>query len=454
MVYLPWNKVKEGTYMPHSGGGGSHGGGGHGGSHGGGSSVRTSHHYFHGARRYRRRYRDGREEYFYSNGDPRKNGLSGLIMFILFGGVFGAIMFVSIMSDMPRRLTEEYNWPETRVIDNIDVISEEDEAELEDVLEEYNDVTGICPIIYTMNDEDYEDYYVDLESFAYQKYVNDWEDEQHFLIVYTIPEAQTEDFRSGTLRVPDYSWEIMQGDDTDPLFTESVDNAIVEQVQENFEAGKRPGPVFTALFKELKKNAEEAFEQKFPVKALPIFFFVGLFFLLPIILMIRTIIKERGVEYEEVPLTEEDRKSAGAGYGGSAAVAQMSPQAIEGSKTAVLVVMAIFGAVGLIPLFSGIATLASGSMFGLFSVGFGVLWVSIIAISAVNIIKNFNRMKKNNGNPLTAEYPKADYPHAEYPKADYPDQAPTPVQSNPIWQTGTSYHPEDDEDDLSKKGFE
>ena len=437
--------------MPHSGGGGSHGGGGHGGSHGGGSSTRTSHRYFPGSRRYRRRYRDGREEYFYSNSDPRKrNNLASLIMLILFGGFFFGIMGIGISTSLPKRLTEEYDWPNTRVIDNIDVISEEDEEELEEILEDYNDVTGICPIIYTMYDEDYVGYYADLESFAYQKYVMEYDDEQHYLIVYSIPQDQVEDFRSGSLRVPDYSWEIMQGNDTDPLFTEAVDDSIVEQVQENFENGARPGPVFKALFKELKKNAEKAFSNKFPISAILPFLFVGAFFMIPIVALIRTMIKERGVEYDEVPLTDEDVKSKSASPLGTV---PMSPEALARTKSATKLVLICFGFIGLIPLFSGIMTLISGSMTGLFMVFFGIMWISILVISGISVSKRMDSLKSND-NPLTADYPKAEYPKADYPQANYPEQAPTPIQSTPIWQSGTSYHPEDDEDDLRRKGFE
>ncbi len=444
--------------MPHSGGGGSHGGGGHGGSHGGSrSSHRTSHHYFHGARRYRRRYRNGREEYFYSNAVPRKASVGSLIGILAFGGIFMSIMGLGISSERPRRLAEEYDWPDTRVVDNIDVISDSDEDALEDVLEEYNDVTGICPVIYTMYVEDYEGSYVDLESFAYNKYVDEWEDEQHYLIVYAIPEDEAEDFRSGALEVPDYEWEIMQGDDTDKLFTENVDNSIISQVQNRFELGKRPGPVFKALFEELTENAEKAFKRKLPASAIAPFVFVGAFFLIPIIGIISSLIKERGMEYEEVPLTEEDTKmfssNPKASFAASFADPAMHAQAEQTGAVITIAVLAFMGAFGLIPLIVGISSLVSGQVMGVAFLGFGILWIGSLVMVGISTMKGLKRMK-NNQNPLTADYPKAEYPKAEYPKADYPEQTPMPVQSNPIWQTGTSYHPEDDEDDLRRKGYE
>ena len=68
----------------------------------------------------------------------------------------------------------------------------DNEADLEDVLEEFNDMTGICPVIYTVYTEEYDRRYADLESYAYDYYVDNWSDEQHYLIVYAIPEDQAE----------------------------------------------------------------------------------------------------------------------------------------------------------------------------------------------------------------------------------------------------------------------
>ena len=115
--------------MPHSGGGGSHGGGSHGGSHGGGSSHRTSSHYFPGSRRYRRHYYDGREdEYFYSNATPRKNGLSGILFILIFGGFFLFSMCFSIFNSAPKKLEENYIRPSSRIIDNIDIIDNDSKS--------------------------------------------------------------------------------------------------------------------------------------------------------------------------------------------------------------------------------------------------------------------------------------------------------------------------------------
>ena len=65
-----------------------------------------------------------------------------------------------------------------------------------------------------LKDSDWEGKYMSLEKYAYSLYVNKFSDEQHFLIVYSKPDdADTSDF-------VDWSWEGMQGDDTDNILTE------------------------------------------------------------------------------------------------------------------------------------------------------------------------------------------------------------------------------------------
>lgn len=446
--------------MPHSGGGGSHGGGSHGGSHGGGSSGRTSHTYFPGARRYRRRYHDGRpDEYFYSNGRPQKTGLSGIIAFFVFALFFSGIMFFSIRSEVPKRLDEEYRRPSSRVIDNIDVIGDEDR--LEDALEEFNDMTGICPIVYTMYVDDYRGDYADLEEFAYHYYVDNWSDEQHYLVVYAIPENEADAFRSGELEVPDYQFEIMMGDDTDAIITESIEDNVVDTIYDNLEDGKSLDRVFTGVFNSLTDIAEDRLDSKSfnPAILFPIFI-VGLFFILPIILMIKAYIKDKNSDIDEVPLTEQDDHSFTSSYtspnAGASAKYQSAAEYLNENKgvgTAIKAIYAVFlipfVVIGISMIIRGVAALASGNdnPEGLFTLVFGLIWSFIVAIILVSVFKGF-KAKKPEGPAMTAEYPKADMPHSEYPYAEYPQQ-----EYNSATHDDCRSSHEEDEDSI-RKGYE
>ena len=379
----------------------------------------------------------------------------------LFGAFFLFITGMSMGLSTPKRLNEQYDWPDNRVCDDIGIIDDRYENDLEDTLEEFNDATGICPVIRTMYVEDYEDEYSDLESYAYDRYIRDYDDEQHYLIVYAVPEDDVQPFLSGDLEVPDYYWEIMQGDDTDNICTENMDNWLIREVQNGLEDGRDPGEVFNDAFTGFTAKAKGMIAKRFNPRMLGVLVFIGAFFALPIIAMIKNMKKEKEFEYEEVPLTDEDRavqtRSFGAGmnqYMGGAAGG--SAQNVIGSvKIVVFVIMAIFGMVGISVLFNGIKNLIAGERYiGLFMIGFGLIWTLSVGFSCLSVMKG---LKKGNpdGAPMTAEYPKAEVPHADYPQADYPEQTDTSSAgsfTSPIWNRTSSY--DDDDDDLRRKGFE
>lgn len=448
--------------MPHSGGGGSHGGGSHGGSHGG-SSSRTSHTYFPGARRYRRHYTDGRpDEYFYTNGRPQKVTISGIAFLGVFGVIFTSLMGIGLGSTVPKKLHEKYDRPDTRVYDTAGVIADEDE--LEEVLEEYNDTTGICPVIYTIYTEDYQSGYGNLEDYAYDKYVSSYSDEQHYLVVYAIPEDQVEPFLTREIEVPDFEFEVMMGDETDPIMTESIERSFVRNVQSNLDNGCEVGETFTETFKVVEKACDKAINSPFKISAFFPLIIVAAFFIIPIILMFRQYFKDKNMEFEEVPLSDEDAKYSGFPGADPAYSIADNKTAVKAVTAVSAVFVGFFVLIGVSIMIGGIVSLVSGEAMGMFMIGFGLLWSLISGFSMFSTIRNLK--KRAGGAPLTADYPKAEMPHAEmphaevphaeYPAADYPEQADTAENSNSffgsILNRTSSY--DDDDDDLRRKGYE
>ena len=246
--------------MPHSSGGGSHGGGSHGGGSQGSSGPRVSRSYYPGARRYLRHHRNsGLDEYVYASSKPRRANLSSIIILIIFFAIFALGIGASTFNDMPKRLNGLYDNP--AVHDDIDVIKD-DEA-LTQTLKDYYVLTGICPVVYTVYDEQWSSrnpnldvIYEDLETYTYFKYVDNFEDEKHFVIVYSVPMEGQELYEQGKIDVPDYSWEAVQGDDTDPIITESMFRKFSNIVQVNLEKGRDPGKAFEAAFEYAFENAE------------------------------------------------------------------------------------------------------------------------------------------------------------------------------------------------------
>ena len=364
--------------MPHSGGGGSHGGGSHGGS--GGSSHRTSSNYFPGSRRYRRHYHDGRpDEYFYSNGTPVKTTISSIIMLLFFGVFFLVVIFGSIFSSRPKKLTENYTRPSSRIIDNIDIIDNDDE--LEKVLEAYNDSTGICPVVYTMYTEDYKGSYSTLERFAYDKYVSLYSDERHYLFVYAIPKSQAEDFKSGALTVPDYEWESMIGDDTDALYDE---NGFVHNVHTAFEKGGKPGKVFANAVDSMRKYSESRISGKISINPSILFplTIVILIFGIPLYSSLKKMKQEKEFDYEEAPFSGDEEQTSNYQF-------QSAQSSNKGKRSMMTLITSIpFAMVGAYVVYRGKVTN------NWLLIVFGIFWFGMLLITVIPRVIELIRSRK------------------------------------------------------------
>lgn len=136
-----------------------------------------------------------------------------MVFFIPFiiAGIFVTSVGFSAGAFGVKALTPEYKDNGNYIEDNIGVINNYDY--LNKTLGEFQELTGICPYIITVYDSDWENNYNSLENYAYDLYVNHFYDEQHFLIVYSEPETV---YNNGFV---DWSWEGMQGDDTDSIIT-------------------------------------------------------------------------------------------------------------------------------------------------------------------------------------------------------------------------------------------
>ena len=223
--------------MPHSsgGGGGSFGGGGgssfSSGSGSGGSSGHTSKNFFQGADRYVY-YHNGEPHYIYSDRDPSKGASKWRFLILLFYLPF-LLVLVPIFSNAlhrPAKLNTDYN---TGIVveDNAGVIK--DTTDLEAAMEGFFDQTGIAPALVTVNNEDWQgEEYGYLTDYAYNCYLEHFNDERHWLIVYSEPKDPSE----GDI----YYWEGMQGDETDEILTEDNLNIFNQVFNDQLAEGERP----------------------------------------------------------------------------------------------------------------------------------------------------------------------------------------------------------------------
>ncbi len=241
--------------MPHSSGGGSHSGGSHHssshGGRGGGSSVRYSRRPFRNARRFMYYNRSGEPCYIYSNTTPKPMNIAIFIFQMIFlipfvlAGLFTS--FTGFLVFRPAKpLKPVYTEPQTRIMDFADVI--DNSSELEAVLKDFEDLTGISPCVATVYDSMWKNNYTSLENYAFDMYVNTFEDEQHFLVVYSEPENAAE------LDFVDWSWEGMQGNDTDFIITQANFSRFQTDLQTYLTKDSYSvGQAFTQAF----KNSED-----------------------------------------------------------------------------------------------------------------------------------------------------------------------------------------------------
>ncbi len=302
--------------MPHHSGGGSHSGGSHGssgGHHGGSSGPVISRKPFTNSRRFRYYDRRGLEHYVYSTQMPKKMStitlIITLIMFspFLFGGIF-IVGYLIQMFKPVEPLTPVYESSNVHIEDNIGAIN--NDSSLESVLKDFEDLTGISPYIITVYDSEWLDRSVDLIDYSYDLYVNHFDDEQHFLIVYSEPENADE------LSFVEWKWEAMQGDDTDFILTEGNFGRFQNDLQEGFTRDNvSTGEAFEAAFSNslayMMENNVDISNQ------LPAIFFALVWFTIilgSIVSVIRNFIMSRKT-YEEAPMENTVGYNAGNNIG-------------------------------------------------------------------------------------------------------------------------------------------
>jgi len=210
--------------MPHSSGGGSHGGGSHGGSHGS-SSPRVSHRPHCGSRRYIYYYPGtNRYEYLYFSGmrtEPDNAQLRGAAFFSLVL-LFVAFLFVKSALAGPTKTDLSSYDSDIRIVDQMELL--DNSTALNDALSDFRMLTGVSPAIEVVTHADWETDYATLESFAYSEYLRMFDDEKHWLFVFSVPENTDSDFT-------DWAWEGMIGDDVGGTISGTAEENMTRLMQ-------------------------------------------------------------------------------------------------------------------------------------------------------------------------------------------------------------------------------
>ena len=158
--------------------------------------------------------------------------------------IIGLFLLVTGIGELfpPRPLVQTAAYEQYHIEDTLDVI--DNEAELEAVLQQFQDKTGICPYIVTVDTSIWKNKFPSLEKYAYDTYLRKFSDEKHFLIVYSAP------VNSDPANAGDWKWEGMQGNSTDPILTERNMEKFNRRLYNSLESGMPVGAALCEAFDE------------------------------------------------------------------------------------------------------------------------------------------------------------------------------------------------------------
>lgn len=237
------------------------------------------------------------EHYMYSDTTPKPMPIWQFVISMLVYIIFilpAVIMTQGLVSpyQQPKALIPEYAQSEEYIIDMAEVI--DNEESLVQNLKEFQSLTGIAPYVVTVKDSVWKNKSATLEDYAFNVYVSKFLDEQHFLIVYSEPDdAKTADF-------VDWSWEAIQGNDTDAILTEAHFERFQRDLQHNLNAGS-VGKAFEIAF----SNSLDYMMEKAEFSGIMIMNFAfPIFWCLVLFIMISSTVKQFILsrrDYEEAP---------------------------------------------------------------------------------------------------------------------------------------------------------
>lgn len=278
--------------MPHSSGGGSSSGGSHGGSsssggsfggHGSGSGTRVSHRSFPGAYRYVGYNNDGERDYIYSNSPSlNKHRISVVLLLFYIPFIIAGVFLGSRVVHIPSTMKTSYT-PTVLVMDEEDMISDSDEKLVEKGAEAVYDATGV-PVCVRFESNDVWDgsdkEYVSLQGYAFDTYLNMYNDEDHWLIIYTDNSKALTDANARL----DWYFEGMQGDNTDKYLPEKVTSKFNTNLYNALSMHDgNIGQSFEESFESLAKDAKRPFINK---ENLPFALFWNLFLIFHMYFMV------------------------------------------------------------------------------------------------------------------------------------------------------------------------
>ena len=123
-------------------------------------------------------------------------------------------------------------------------------------LDEYLDLTGICPVVYTVYEEEWKSEYDNLQTYTLHKYADNFTDMQHFVVVCSIPENEAKQIAQGESIEADYQVEAVNGVSTNAFITEELRSKICSLIRNDLKNGTEPTAAIDGAFRYAINDAD------------------------------------------------------------------------------------------------------------------------------------------------------------------------------------------------------
>lgn len=130
---------------------------------------------------------DGTDNYLTPQSSPLKVTIITLVVITILAFIIITPVARGTFVYKAHKLNNDYT---PAVYDDAGIIND-DEA-LTKTLEEYYDLTGICPVVYTVDESTWKTTHTELKNYTLWKYHNNFKDEAHHVIVFSAKQVSSE----------------------------------------------------------------------------------------------------------------------------------------------------------------------------------------------------------------------------------------------------------------------
>ena len=171
--------------------------------------------------------------------------------------IYGFISF-------PHKVKTDYD-TEIVISDSARLLSGAEEVEMRNAFISFRDKTGVTPAFFTISDSELQRHGGDLYKYSYNLYVDTFNDEKHWLVVYCIGDDNEY-----------WAWEGIIGDDCGSIITTDLENEFTNLLQNNLKSD--PDKVSSSVINAFETIGGKS--AKIKLNQIPIFTFVlGGFFI-------------------------------------------------------------------------------------------------------------------------------------------------------------------------------